>query len=92
MSSETEALIERLTSHMGKADVGDLLRDCRLAAKALATLEDRVARAESEREIFAKAFFWFSKWPEFRPNRELAEQYQADIDAAARLSSKRVPE
>ncbi|TPM53232.1 hypothetical protein FJ959_22125 [Mesorhizobium sp. B2-2-4] len=33
--TEIRALIERLDSHMGKADMGEVLRDCRLAAKTL---------------------------------------------------------
>ena len=32
-------LVERLRSHMGKADMGDVLRDCREAAARIEALE-----------------------------------------------------
>ena len=35
VEATTADLIERLTSHMGLADMGDVLRDCREAADAL---------------------------------------------------------
>lgn len=38
---DLDELIERLTSHMGKAEVPDLLRDCRLAADELSRLRGR---------------------------------------------------
>ena len=35
-------LVERLRSHMGKADMGDVLRDCRKAAARVEALEFEV--------------------------------------------------
>ena len=54
--AEAEKLIERLTSHMGKAEVPDLLRDCRLAADALAHLR-------AERDEMRKALEPFAALP-----------------------------
>lgn len=51
--SATADLIERLTSHMGKAEVPDLLRDCRLAAAHIASLEADLAEAREIIEAFA---------------------------------------
>lgn len=35
MTPDISELIERLEAYMGKADIGDVLKDCRLAAAAL---------------------------------------------------------
>lgn len=37
-AKEMDHLVERLTSHMGKADMGEVLRDCRLAAAEIGRL------------------------------------------------------
>ena len=37
--TDIDALVERLDSHMGKAEVPDLLRDCRLARDAIKQLQ-----------------------------------------------------
>jgi hypothetical protein len=46
--NEITDLIERLDSHMGLQDASILLRDCRLAAKALTDLSAALAAAEAQ--------------------------------------------
>jgi hypothetical protein len=41
-------LVERLQSHMGKADFGDVLRDCHLAADRIEKLENSIRLAVEE--------------------------------------------
>ena len=48
---ELIVLAERLDSHMGKQDVPVLLRDCRLAAKAIETL---ITERDRLRDLFRK--------------------------------------
>lgn len=45
--SDLIELIERLQSHMGKADMGEVLADCRLAADKITALRERVAEMEA---------------------------------------------
>lgn len=47
-------LIERLQSHMGKADMGEVLADCRLAATAIESLRAENARLTEERDALVE--------------------------------------
>ena len=49
-------LVERLLSHMGKADMGDILRDCREAAARIAALEAALRKIEINVEASMDVF------------------------------------
>jgi hypothetical protein len=41
-------IVERLMAHMGKADMGEVLADCRLAADEITRLRYKLATARNE--------------------------------------------
>lgn len=53
--SDIDALIERLDSHMGKADMGEVLADCRLAAQTILALREALQRISKLTPITANA-------------------------------------
>lgn len=69
--AQASDLIERLQSHMGKADMGEVLADCRLAADRISSLEAEVAGLRdvvlvSERFLNACNSAWASGEPAHR--------------------------
>ena len=48
----SEDIVERLEAHMGKADIGDVLPDCREAAKEIRSLRAKL-------DVAVKALEWY---------------------------------
>jgi hypothetical protein len=72
----------RLLSDQGM-DIGAMFMNAQAERDAA---EAENARLVKERAIFAKAFHWWSKWPEYKPNPDREAEYEADFAAARALT------
>ena len=76
-------LIERLQSHMGKADMGDVLRDCRLAADRIEALEAALRYVAAEAQQPTAWRIYKSKgdgvcWQEITASHTVAKRKKAE--------------